>query len=42
MDVKIDFLNVNLDENMYMIKREGLSIHLMLERYVNFINPFMG
>jgi hypothetical protein len=42
MDVKIAFLNGNLDKDMYMIQPEGSIDRSMLERYANFRNPFMG
>jgi hypothetical protein len=35
MGVKIAFINWNLDQDVYMIQHEGLSIRSMLERYAN-------
>ena len=42
MDVKTDFLNGNLTKEVYMIQTEVFVIMLMLTRYANFRNPFMG
>jgi hypothetical protein len=42
MDVKIAFLNGNMDDDVYMIQPGGFVDPTNAERYANFRNPFMG
>jgi hypothetical protein len=42
MDVKTAFVNANLTKDICIIQPEGLSIWLMLTKYVSSRNSFMG